>query len=144
MISVIGNWCTMFAIMESKFPHWLAEKMTSAGLNQSQLAKRSHIDQAAISRLLAGKTSPNATTYSERISALEQRISETRQNLEVEGRLKERHEARRLGLSAVVEVLRASSEFITKAPAQTVNQSLRTLIERVELNEAGEMKIVYR
>jgi len=50
----------MISIMD--FYIWLNGQMKKAGLNQSQLAKRSNLNQAAISRLLSGQASPSPDT----------------------------------------------------------------------------------
>ena len=48
--------------METVFSSWLNAEMGKASLNQSELAKRANINQAAVSRLLAGTTTPSAET----------------------------------------------------------------------------------
>jgi transcriptional regulator with XRE-family HTH domain len=62
MIKVIEFSCIMSAVMETMFTRWLREHMQDEGWNQSELAKRTRINQAAISRLLSGRNSPSADT----------------------------------------------------------------------------------
>lgn len=59
-MTIIMGFCYMISIME--FASWLADNMKKAGFNQSQLAKRSNLNQAAISRLLNGQATPSPET----------------------------------------------------------------------------------
>jgi DNA-binding XRE family transcriptional regulator len=45
-----------------EFNQWLVSQMERALLNQSGLAKKAHINQAAISRILSGQAKPSVDT----------------------------------------------------------------------------------